>query len=282
MDLVPEGGYWRDLPDDIQRAYMKKSYFLGGGKTGMARRLAWDQPSLTLTCAPAQNQTERCHPEYTRPLTTREYARIQTFPDEWEFYGSLSSIYRQIGDTSPESIAKALIYPRVLGTSISTTFGSQIQKFTNTVLDGFASTTSGIDIEFIDQIDSRKKYCQLKAGPNTINKDDVVTIDNHFKKIKGLARQNGMKLDINDLVVGIVYGEKEQVSGHYKSLENNHNYSLLVGPEFWERLTGDNNFYNDLLSVITDVAKEADFKSELEEIIKELAKDEEIIKLADH
>jgi hypothetical protein len=186
------------------------------------------------------------------------------------------------GDTSPESIAKALIYPRVLGTSISTTFGSQIQKFTNTVLDGFASTTSGIDIEFIDQIDSRKKYCQLKAGPNTINKDDVVTIDNHFKKIKGLARQNGMKLDINDLVVGIVYGEKEQVSGHYKSLENNHNYSLLVGPEFWERLTGDNNFYNDLLSVITDVAKEADFKSELEEIIKELAKDEEIIKLADH
>jgi DNA (cytosine-5)-methyltransferase 1 len=75
LALVPQGGYWRDLPLELQKEYMKKSYFLGGGKTGMARRLAWDQPSLTLTCAPAQNQTERCHPEETRPLTVREYAR---------------------------------------------------------------------------------------------------------------------------------------------------------------------------------------------------------------
>ncbi len=63
LSLVPEGGYWRDLPDELQREYMKKSYFLGGGKTGMARRLAWDEPSLTLTCSPAQKQTERCHPD---------------------------------------------------------------------------------------------------------------------------------------------------------------------------------------------------------------------------
>ena len=62
---------------------MKGSYFLGGGKTGLARRLSWDEPALTLTCAPAQKQTERCHPTETRPLTFREYARIQTFPDDW-------------------------------------------------------------------------------------------------------------------------------------------------------------------------------------------------------
>jgi DNA (cytosine-5)-methyltransferase 1 len=85
--MVPPGGYWRDLPDNIQREYMMKSYYLGGGKTGMARRLSWDEPSLTLTCAPAQKQTERCHPEETRPLTVREYARIQTFPDDWQFAG---------------------------------------------------------------------------------------------------------------------------------------------------------------------------------------------------
>ena len=69
MSKVPAGGYWRDLPDDLQREYMKGSYFLGGGKTGVARRLSWHEPSLTLTCAPAQKQTERCHPEETRPLT---------------------------------------------------------------------------------------------------------------------------------------------------------------------------------------------------------------------
>ena len=87
---------------------MQKSYFLAGGKTGIARRLSYDNPSLTLTCAPAQKQTERCHPEETRPLTIREYARIQTFPDEWEFVGSISSQYRQIGNAVPVNLAYAM------------------------------------------------------------------------------------------------------------------------------------------------------------------------------
>ena len=108
LSKVPEGGYWRDLDDDLQREYMGGSYFLGGGKTGMARRLAWDEPSLTLTTAPAQKQTERCHPSETRPLTVREYARIQTFPDDWEFAGSISSQYKQIGNAVPVNLAHAL------------------------------------------------------------------------------------------------------------------------------------------------------------------------------
>ena len=87
---------------------MGKSYHLGGGKTGMARRLSWDDPSLTLTCAPAQKQTERCHPEQTRPLTVREYARIQTFPDNWEFQGSMSSQYKQIGNAVPVNLGYAM------------------------------------------------------------------------------------------------------------------------------------------------------------------------------
>ncbi len=104
MRLIPPGGYWRDLPESLQREYMGASYFMGGGKTGMARRLAWDEPSLTLTCAPAQKQTERCHPEETRPLTVREYARIQTFPDTWEFAGSSASQYKQIGNAVPVNL----------------------------------------------------------------------------------------------------------------------------------------------------------------------------------
>jgi DNA (cytosine-5)-methyltransferase 1 len=105
---VPQGGYWRDLSDKLQREYMKASYFLGGGKTGMARRLSWDEPSLTLTCAPAQKQTERCHPEETRPLTVREYARIQTFPDDWKFSGPLTAQYKQIGNAVPVNLAYAV------------------------------------------------------------------------------------------------------------------------------------------------------------------------------
>lgn len=104
MQQVPEGGYWRSLPDDVQRDYMKASYFHTGGKTGMARRLAWDEPSLTLTCNPAQKQTERCHPTETRPLNVREYARIQTFPDDWQFAGSVSAQYKQIGNAVPVNL----------------------------------------------------------------------------------------------------------------------------------------------------------------------------------
>jgi DNA (cytosine-5)-methyltransferase 1 len=110
LDLVPPKGYWRDLPLEIQKNYMQKSYFLGGGKTGMARRIGWDEPCLTLTCSPAQKQTERCHPDETRPFTVREYARIQTFPDDWKFEGSVSQQYKQIGNAVPVNLAKEIGY----------------------------------------------------------------------------------------------------------------------------------------------------------------------------
>jgi len=121
LDLVPPGGYWRDLPVDLQKEYMMKSYYLGGGKTGIARRIAWDEPSLTLTCSPAQKQTERCHPEETRPFTVREYARIQTFPDDWIFEGSVTQQYKQIGNAVPVNLAYAL------GTSLVDTL-NQIER----------------------------------------------------------------------------------------------------------------------------------------------------------
>ncbi len=104
MQLIPPGGCWRDLPEKLQKEYMGASFFMDGGKTGMARRLSWDEPSLTLTCSPAQKQTERCHPEETRPLSIREYARIQTFPDNWKFSGSVTQQYKQIGNAVPVNL----------------------------------------------------------------------------------------------------------------------------------------------------------------------------------
>lgn len=110
LDLVPPKGYWRDLPLEIQKEFMGGSFYLGGGKTGMARRIGWDEPCLTLTCSPAQKQTERCHPDETRPFTVREYARIQTFPDEWKFEGSLAQQYKQIGNAVPVNLGQELGY----------------------------------------------------------------------------------------------------------------------------------------------------------------------------
>lgn len=108
LDIVPPGGCWRSLPDEIAKEYMGKSYFSGGGRTGMARRISWDEPSLTVTCSPAQKQTERCHPDETRPFTVREYARIQSFPDNWEFCGSMGDQYKQIGNAVPVKFAEAI------------------------------------------------------------------------------------------------------------------------------------------------------------------------------
>lgn len=106
FDLVPPGGYWKDLPDDVARDYMKSCYFMGGGRTGIARRLSWEEPSLTLTCSPMMKQTDRCHPDESRPFTTREYARIQSFPDNWEFAGKMNDVYKQIGNAVPVELAK--------------------------------------------------------------------------------------------------------------------------------------------------------------------------------
>lgn len=104
LEMIPQGGYWRDLPLEIQKEYMQASFFHTGGKTGIARRLSLKEPSLTLTCSPAQKQTERCHPIETRPLNVREYARIQTFPDFWEFSGAMTSQYKQIGNAVPVNL----------------------------------------------------------------------------------------------------------------------------------------------------------------------------------
>ena len=109
MKLVPQGGCWVNLPKDIQEAYMgEKGLAAGGGKRGIARRLAMNEHSLTLTTSPCQKQTERCHPIETRPLNVREYARIQTFPDSYIFEGSVGNQYKQIGNAVPVKLAHAM------------------------------------------------------------------------------------------------------------------------------------------------------------------------------
>jgi len=179
------------------------------------------------------------------------------------------------GNVEPESIARALVYPRVLGTSIDTTFGSRLQKFCSEVLEGFASTTSGIDIEFIDKIDGNRKYCQIKAGPNTINKDDVETIKGHFAKVRNLARTNGTRIAMDDMVLGVFYGTPQELSQHYKNVDED--YPVIVGEEFWHRLTGDKTFYDRITDAMGEVASEFDSSELIEKVIKTLA--EEIAKL---
>ncbi|MDE6088680.1 MAG: DNA cytosine methyltransferase, partial [Oscillospiraceae bacterium] len=105
FELVPAGGYWRDIPEDIAKEYMKSCWDMEGGRTGILRRLSLDEPSLAVLTSPSQKQTDRCHPLEARPFTIRENARCQSFPDEWQFCGSIGSQYKQVGNAVPVNLA---------------------------------------------------------------------------------------------------------------------------------------------------------------------------------
>ncbi|MBQ8038922.1 MAG: DNA cytosine methyltransferase [Lachnospiraceae bacterium] len=105
FELVPPGGYWRDIDPEVAKDYMKSCWNMEGGRTGILRRLSLDEPSLTVLTSPSQKQTERCHPIEARPFTVRENARCQTFPDEWEFCGNISEQYKQVGNAVPVNLA---------------------------------------------------------------------------------------------------------------------------------------------------------------------------------
>lgn len=108
FELVPPGGYWRDIPEDLAKPYMKSCWDMEGGRTGILRRMSLDEPSLAVLTSPTQKQTERCHPLEARPFTVKENARIQSFPDDWKFCGSMYSQYRQVGNAVPVNLAFAV------------------------------------------------------------------------------------------------------------------------------------------------------------------------------
>ena len=108
LRMVPEGGNWRDLPKDIQPIAMGGAWESGGGKVGFYRRLDYSQPSPTVVTSPVQKATMMCHPVKDRPLSVKEYARIQQFPDDWKIEGTISNQYKQIGNAVPVGLAEAV------------------------------------------------------------------------------------------------------------------------------------------------------------------------------
>jgi DNA (cytosine-5)-methyltransferase 1 len=108
FSMLSAGQNWRDLPSHVQRAAMGESWYANGGKTGFYRRLAWSKPSPTLVTRPTMPATALCHPDELRPLSVREYAAIQTFPEDHVFIGNLDDKYRQIGNAVPPIFGEAI------------------------------------------------------------------------------------------------------------------------------------------------------------------------------
>lgn len=133
--LLKAGENWKNLPEDLQKEALGKSYYLGGGKTGFLRRLAWDKPAPTLVTNPIMPATDLVHPEENRPLSIEEYKRIQEFPDDWELAGSLTEQYKQIGNAVPLSLGYAvgnLIKNLINGVEIKQLKGFNYSRYKNT------------------------------------------------------------------------------------------------------------------------------------------------------
>ena len=174
------------------------------------------------------------------------------------------------GNSNPESLAKALVYPRALGTSITTSFGALMQgQFITKVLGAYGANTAGIDIEFIDQIDGRRKYCQLKSGPNSLNRDDVTTIKNHFKELQNRSRKNEGDVRLGDLIYCMIYGEEEEMNSFVRELAQD--FNVYIGKDFWKRFTGDEYFYRDLIVSAGQIANEVNMKHVVDDVIAELS-----------
>ncbi|MBE7641526.1 restriction endonuclease [Salegentibacter sp. BLCTC] len=182
-------------------------------------------------------------------------------------------------DFTPLGIAKALYYPRVLSTSINTSFGTMIQRMFVDLNLASGSLIKGMDIEFTDKLDGRQKWCQLKSGPNTINSEDVRPLLKKFSNVTNLARTNSMNLNNSDLILGILYGEEDQISQHYRKIDEQ--YPVIIGQEFWHRLTGFPDFYNKLVSNLDSMILELNTEDFFEIGYKELAKEVETSDLFD-
>lgn len=187
------------------------------------------------------------------------------------------------GDISPTSLAKALILPRMMSSSITTTFGKKMQDFiVNNIEHAKGSGIAGIDIEFTDQTNSSAKtlYCQVKAGPNTINSGDVELISKKFVQLRNKARLDALDISSDSMIVGILYGERRNLSGNYLAIENEHGYGVFIGKDFWEKLTGDEKFYEKMSDKLHSISCDLNESVYVQEIIKELSETDEIIKLS--
>lgn len=177
------------------------------------------------------------------------------------------------GAYTPEGVAKALYYPRVLGTSINTSFGTRIQNMFVELGLASGSLIKGMDIEFVDKIDNRKKWCQLKSGPNTINSEDVKPMIQKFTQTISLARTNNAFKGISnsDFIVGVLSGESSELSMHYKVIDKTH--PVLIGRDFWHRVTGFPQFYDELVRELHLSINRLDTKNLINKGWSDLAKE---------
>ena len=183
----------------------------------------------------------------------------------------LSRVYH--GKHNPECLVRTLIAPRILSTSVTTTFGNRIKPFIiSNFPDVSKSLLHGVDIEFLDK--SKKNptsgYCKIFAGPHTLNS---TTSQNVIENFNNLISKK--KLKKSDLFIGVTYGEDKELSENYLKIRSK-GYKIVCGQDFWNMLTGHKSFYDDLIKSFKSGVDKIDETALINKIISDLKKDNKI------
>lgn len=193
---IPAGGNWKDVPENIpseRLAQIRRS----GGRTTYYGRLVWDKPAFTITTYFNRlGNSSNLHPEQQRMISTREAARLQSFPDKFVFYSTKTSQYKQIGNAVPP----------LLGRAVAETLEPHLKN--KTFVDIFAGA-GGMSEGF------RLKKFEL-LGAVEIEK-------NYFETFK----QNHSETDEEFLIVGDI--TKKEIKDKIKSVANHKKIGLVVG-----------------------------------------------------
>lgn len=258
--LIPQGGCWVNLSKHLQKEYLGNSFNSGGGKRGILRRLSLEEPSLTLLCSPSQKQTERCHPIENRPLNIKEYSRIQTFPDNYQIYGSMSSKYKQIGNAVPPKFSYQLasqifrqlnntkwspkrgyhsgtvcglseVYKKGLGTLLR----NQLQKeYSWLVLEG---KHARIDDSLMCRFTEEERLIHLKIHRASITHGniwpEIFAFNTGYEQIKGLDLKNEVKLEFVEVKNKTTSVNSDSKANVYRKLasysQSNPGWTCILG-----------------------------------------------------
>lgn len=206
FSLVPPGGYWKDIEPNIAKEYMKSCWYMKGGRTGILRRLSLDEPSLTVLTTPQMKQTDRCHPIEVRPFSVRENARIQSFPDSWEFIGSLASKYKQIGNAVPCNLAKEI------GLEIIKTLKKSIRKDGKQMKFNVSIYNNDYNLDFISQIDFENHVKQtLKEYNDVLKSIDLKRFNkNIIDPIKLLFDKNVFNKSFEEIIKLEIHRQRDK------------------------------------------------------------------------
>ena len=204
---------------------------------------------------------------HNRKKATNKFAKIEEYQINYFLINYLCKFFGE--DVNPKTLSKALYYPKVLGTSLTTSFGTNTQKLFVSLNLAKGSLIKGVDIEYNDKTTNKKVFCQIKSGPNTINSEDVNPIKKKFEKLINLGRTNGEYINNYQCIIGLLYGSEDQISQHYKRIDET--YPVYSAEKFWYS-TGYEDFYFSLINEIDQKTKNelSDFSEDSEKALKML------------